>query len=427
MMNLLNFAGKIKELLSLVWSQHFSVAFQSIRSHLLRTILTILIIAVGITALVGILTAIDAIKASITSNFTSMGANTFTIRNRGSNIRIGNSGKKPKVFKRISYEDAIRFKDAFNAKGATSISGVASYAATLKHKSNKSNPNITIFGADENYLKTSGYDLESGRNFSPQELQYNASVTIIGKSIVDMLFIEKEDPLGKFISVGSGKYQVIGILKEKGSSMGFGGDKNCLIPINNMRQYFSKPDMSYVINILAESPELLNQTIGEAIGIFRIIRRVALNEEENFEIIKSDNLASMLIDNIKYVTAAATVIGLITLLGAAIGLMNIMLVSVTERTKEIGTRKAMGATKKTIKNQFLIEAIVICQLGGLLGIVLGILIGNIMSMIIGGGFIIPWAWIITGVVLCFFTGVISGYYPATRAANLDPIEALRAE
>jgi putative ABC transport system permease protein len=422
-----NILQKINTIVAGSWGQHVFVAFQSIRSHLLRTVLTILIIAVGITALVGILTAIDAIKDSITSNFTSMGANTFTIRNKGSNIRIGNSGKKPKVFRRISFEEAIRFKDAFNAIGPTSISGVATYAATLKYKSNKTNPNITIFGADENYLRTSGYDLDKGRNFSPQELQYNASVVIIGKSIVDLLFSENEDPLGKLISIGSGKYQIIGILKEKGSSMGFGGDKNCLIPVNNMRQYFSKPDMSYVINVLAASPEMLNNIIGEAIGVFRIIRKVALNEEENFEIIKSDNLATMLIDNIKYVTAAATVIGLITLLGAAIGLMNIMLVSVTERTKEIGTRKAIGATKKTIKNQFLIEAIVICQLGGLLGIVLGILIGNIMSMIIGGGFIIPWAWIITGVVLCFFTGVISGYYPATRAANLDPIEALRAE
>ncbi len=410
-----------------VFKENIFVAFQSVRGHLLRTVLTVLIIAVGITALVGILTAIDAIKGSITSNFTSMGANTFNIRNKGSNIRIGNSGQKPKVYRKISFKEAASFKEEFRPYSQVSISGVATYAATLKFKSAKTNPNITVFGTDENYLLTSGFEIEEGRNFSQQELESNANVVLLGKSNVDALFKEHENPIEKIISIGSGKYKIIGVLKEKGASKSFGGDRNCLIPIGNMRLYFSRPDMSYVINVLAPNAEILNTTIGEAIGIFRIIRKVPVEEEENFQINKSDNLAKALIENLSFVTIAATIIGLITLLGAAVGLMNIMLVSVNERTREIGTRKALGANQQTIKNQFLFEAIVICQIGGFLGIIFGILIGNGISMLVGGGFIIPWAWIATGVILCFFTGVFAGYYPATKAAKLDPIEALRAE
>ena len=229
------------------------------------------------------------------------------------------------------------------------------------------------------------------------------------------------------ITVGSNKYKIIGILEKKGSSMGFGGDKNCLIPIINSRQYFSYPNQSFTISCLADGPEELDSKIGEAISEMRVVRGLKPIEEDNFEIIRSDNLAQILIDNIKYVTIAATLIGIITLFGAAIGLMNIMLVSVTERTKEIGTRKALGATATIIRNQFLIEAVVICQLGGIVGIILGVAVGNITSVFTGGSFIIPWLWILSGIALCMIVGLMSGIFPAAKAAKLDPIEALRYE
>jgi putative ABC transport system permease protein len=185
--------------------------------------------------------------------------------------------------------------------------------------------------------------------------------------------------------------------------------------------------MSFEINIMAADPQTLEIAQGEAIGLFRIIRKLDLSEDNNFDISRSDNLAEMLFDNLKNLRIAATIIGLITLFGAAIGLMNIMLVSVTDRTREIGVRKAIGAKSHIIRKQFLIESIVIAQIGGLIGIILGVLIGNLIAIQIGSSFFIPWAWIFTGIMLCFLVAVLSGIIPANKAARLDPIDALRYE
>ncbi|MFQ5335318.1 MAG: ABC transporter permease, partial [Flavobacteriales bacterium] len=258
---------------------NIAIALKSIRGHMLRTVLTILIIAIGITALVGILTAIDSIKSSINKEFSMMGANTFTIRNRGLGIRIGKDGKRPKRYRPLSFKEACTFKNTFEFPSTVSISMLATWQATLKYRDKKTNPNIGIIGADENYLRTGGFEIARGRNFSAREVMGNSRVIIIGNELAETLFGNNENPLDKTIGVGSSKFRIIGILKEKGSSMGFGGDKNSIIPLGIARQEYEQEGTSYTISAMASGPEQVDPAIGEAETRFRVIRKDRLRDE----------------------------------------------------------------------------------------------------------------------------------------------------
>lgn len=409
------------------YRENVKLALQSIVSNKLRTFLTALIIAIGITALIGVLTSIDAIQSSLTNSFSSMGSNSFNIRNRGINVQIGGSGSQAKVFPSITYQDALNFKQRFDFNAVVSLNANVTWGATAKYQAEKTNPNIGVLGADENYLQTSGYKLQDGRNFTAQDMENASSVVIIGSEIKDKLFKYNKSPLGEYITLGGERFTVIAVLESKGSSAGFGADKACFVPLSRGRAMMSNSSPSFVITVMTADPYRMDAAEGEAIATFRKIRGLNAKQTNDFEIIKSDAVAQILMQNLQYVTLGAIIIAFITLVGASIGLMNIMLVSVTERTREIGVRKAIGATPNVIRKQFLMEAIVICLLGGIAGIVLGISIGNALAIMLGANFIIPWQWMGLGIAVCVGVGMLSGYYPASKASKLDPVDALRYE
>lgn len=401
-------------------------ALSSVRSNWLRAILTLMIIAFGIMALVGILTAIDSAIYSLSDNFSRLGANSFSIDEKDQGGR--RQGRRSKKGEIITYKQAVEFKEKYSFPARTTISVSGTGIAVLKHGQEETNPNVRVRGIDENYLDVENFEIEAGRSFTSLEINNGQNKVIIGTEIVDDLFNGKaQKAINQTIAIGNLKYSVIGVLKSKGSSMDQSSDRVAFIPLLSAKRFFVSPNRGYDIEVAVANASNIEAGISEATSVFRRVRGLRLGQEEDFEIDTSDGLVKQLKENTVYFRLAAIAIGVITLLGAAIGLMNIMLVSVTERTREIGISKALGATRRNILIQFLTEAVVICQMGGLVGIILGVLIGVGVSYALGGVFRMPWMWITIAFVTCMVVGLISGLYPALKASRLDPIESLRYE
>ncbi len=398
------------------------LALHNIRSNMLRTLLTVSIIAIGIMALVGILTALDGVTYALSDSFSGLGAKSFEIAQKD----VGPHRRK--TVDVIAFQQAELFKKRFDAEARTTISMFCTGLATVKYRKKTTNPNVSVDAIDDNYLYVKGKNLSHGRNFSETELNNGAHKAIIGQDIVNDLFDGKESfALGQAITVGDMRYKVIGILASQGSTMGGGSDRVVLVPISVGQVIYGEPMQGYSLVVRGSNMLDMEFAEAEAEGLFRQVRRLKIGEENDFEILKSDAMIEKLKENTATIRISTISIGLITLLGAAIGLMNIMLVSVTERTKEIGINKALGATQSDIRRLFLIEALLIGLIGGLLGVVLGVLVGNIVPLVMGGSFLMPWGWLSLGIALCLLVGIVSGYYPAKKAAELDPIEALRQD
>ena len=410
-----------------LFRENVKIALGSIKTQLLRTILTVLIIAIGITALVGILTVVSALENTISKDFASMGSNTFSINQYDNLTRSNGNGKKNKINPILSYPEVKAFKENFNYPFThTSVSFTATSTAEIKFEEKKTDPEASVLGVDDYFLPNSGLEVVKGRNFTPFDITNNNAVCVLGSDFEKHL-LKDLNPIDKIISIRGAKFKVIGILEEKGSTFGNSQDLRVMIPIQLARTLFTTPNINYSTSVMVEKKELLSNAVDNAAITMRKVRKLSPIEDDNFSVSRSDDLINKILDITQYLGLAAWVIGIITVFGSSIALMNIMLVSVTERTREIGVRKALGAKKSTIAIQFFMETLVIGQLGGLFGVIFGILIGYAIATLIEFTFVIPWLAIIAAFIVSFIVAIVSGSYPAVKAAKLDPIEALRYE
>ncbi len=402
-------------------------AFESLRSNKLRSALTLLGIVVGVFSIIGVMTALGALTNSVDTSLSQLGAETFTVKKWPSIQLGGNDWKKYLRRKQITYEQ-IKFVRQ-NTTLPLAISAENMYAPlTVAFGNEKSDPQFQLWGSDENYGINHNRDIAKGRMLTAADVQYARDVTVLGRDIVDRVFKHGEDPINQTVRMNDHNYLVVGVLERKGGGMGQSQDGFALIPVTNEIKYFIQPAFtSLQMTVRARSKALFDETQDEVIGAMRSVRGDKPGTDNDFEVENNTSLTTQFDSFSKYLSYAGFGISAIALLAASIGIMNIMLVSVTERTKEIGIRKALGATKGDIAGQFLTEAVVLCLIGGLIGIAIGIGIGNILAVLIHASVYVPVLWVFVGLGVCAFVGIVFGLYPALKAANMNPIDALRFE
>ena len=402
------------------------MAIQSIRQNKLRSSLTLLGIAIGVFSVIGVMTAITTMESSIQSGLNVFGANTFSFQKFPA-IHLGGHGSWEKYSKRksITYDQYEKLRERVKTAAYVSANDDA-WGKNIKNGDNQAKRNTALYAGDEWTIRTYNSTIDDGRNITHDDVHYARRVVILGGDALDQLF-PFEYALGNSITIDGIKFLVIGTAERKGQSFGQSQDNYVIIPISTYLHHFAHQRTSLVITIESPATELYDKTQDEAIGIMRTIRKVPPGEENDFEVISNVQLLETFSSFTSGVKAFAFVISIIALFVAGIGIMNIMLVSVTERTKEIGIRKAIGANKRDIITQFLAEAVFLSEIGGIVGVILGVVGGNAVAMMMNIPAVIPMVWVVYGLVVCSFIGIGFGIYPAWRAANLDPIESLRFE
>ena len=410
-------------------TDNINIAFESIKAQKVRAFITMLIIAFGIMALVGTLSVVNAIDNSFSAGLQSLGSNKFTFKRYQNNFLQGRPHQRARkvVNPKITYRDAYTFKKKFKDTGAVvSISFVGARDMEIKTADKKSDPKYIIIGVDENYNKVNVLNIEKGKAFSSDDIEKNRHYALIGTDLKKELF-PHEIPLQKEIIINGNRFIIKGILKSKQSTFGGSENNKILIPINIARSIFNQNTTNYAIDIVAKNKSRYEQLVSKAIALMRNIRKLKPAQPNNFGINRSDKLEAEVKKVSQSLRYFAFIIGLITILGSSIALMNIMLVSVTERTREIGIRKAIGANSGLVMLQFFVETLVITFLGGIFGIIFGLLIGFIVAKLMHNPFSMPWDAIGIAIFVIFVVAFISGLYPAYKASKLDPIQALRYE
>jgi putative ABC transport system permease protein len=406
------------------FSEILRIALTSLRTNKLRSSLTVLGVTIGVFSVIGVMTALNVIQGSIESGLSFLGSNIFQLAKYPS---INTSDPETKFANRrnITLEEAREFSRLMDGQASAICFKIFDGGKPASYGRSKLQ-GLTLIGTNEHFLIANSYTLGYGRNISPEDVALARNVTVVGPDVQKKLF-PNESPIGKSMKLNDKPYQIIGVFTEKGSSFGQSQDRLVIVPITRYLGDFGRANRTINIAIQSTSQATYNQTLDKAIGAMRSARGLKLGEENDFEIYSNDTLISAFAQIAGIIRIGAFVVSVIALLAAGIGIMNIMLVSVTERTREIGVRKAIGARRHDIVKQFLLEAVLLSELGGLLGILFGVIGGNGIAVWLEIAMVFPWGWAITGLVVCSLIGTGFGWYPAFKAAKLDPIEALRFE
>ncbi len=413
----------------MLFGEIIKMALASLGANKLRAGLTMIGITIGVFSVISVMTAIGALQYSIENGISFLGSNIFQFAKYPVNVEAGGSVKKKYQNRRnITYREAMRYYQLMEGQAREIC--LKSFGRDLKaqavYNGIKTTPSLSVVGTNRSFLTANAYTLGYGRNLNDEDVDLARRVIVVGKMIEKRLF-PHEMPIGKVIRVSGHTYTIIGVLAEKGTSFGQSQDDVCIMPITRFFEDYGEAKRTVNIATQAFSAETYNRTLDKAISAMRIARGLRANQENDFEIYSNDSLKSAFTSVAGIVRIGAFVVSFIALLAAGIGIMNIMLVSVTERTKEIGVRKSIGARSRDILRQFLAEAVFISEAGGILGILLGVIGGDLLAIWLKVDVIFPFGWAIAGLLVCSAIGIGFGLYPAYRAANLDPIEALRYE